>query len=493
MVGNLRRDKTPPVSRMSYPISSFEGIDAYKPENQLPLKIGSYGYNIQFKGGNLQGTIGVGNPTYVVGETTRTLPTLNFHGDRLKRMHHYRCVKNGVQKDLLIGFSKEGHFYTTRLNNQEEFFLLNGIEAEEGSDAEFVNYYMNGKDTLLIFYSGGIASYDGETLTLKGSSPCLKSTALIYDRVFGIDGNDKLYFSAPLNPTDFSVEGGGGSLSFMDEGGRLLKIMVLGSELYVFREYAIYRLSVLGAPKDYVLQKVLSTDSIIVPGSISDVGGSLYLCVGTKLYVFNGYTLREIQKGLTALIESTAYSASTFFDNYYYLSCLLKTEGEIIGDELDLPIKCNNGIILINVITGSVGIMRGADVVSFVPVLTDAVKEIFVVYANSRSHRAGKITYDGAIYGTPLKKLWRSARTDLGDKVNLKHLKRIFVSTLYDLEITVKQGELSTTRMAYGEDNYNLLPFSSIGYDVCLELRAEGDLNVRGMTLIFDINRRYSK
>ena len=104
MVASFRRDNVPEPTRRAYDISAFGALDAYTEENSLSLRNGSYGYNIQLRGGVLQNTIGVGAPTYKVGESTLTLPSLVPLGDQLKSMHHFRAVgESGSRRNQYAG------------------------------------------------------------------------------------------------------------------------------------------------------------------------------------------------------------------------------------------------------------------------------------------------------------------------------------------------------------------------------------------------------
>ncbi len=489
MVTNFRRDKTPGVTRVSYDLSSFTTIDGRKEQSALSIKNCSYGYNIMLKGGILQTGIGVDEPSYETPNGRVVLPSLALQGENILRLHYYRASHLGEGAERVIALGDNGGFYSTSLLTQGEFTSIGEYRGSPGEDATMLNYYMDGRDTLVIFYSDGLLTYDGERLSKIEGAPILSSAVMLYDRVFGVNGSN-LYFSAPLDPTDFSVENGGGVISFMDEGGSLKKIVALGSELYLFREHSVFRLSVLGRPSDYTLQRVLTLSAPFNPHTLRVGGGEMYFTLGTKLYTFNGYTLREIQSGLTALVEDMTEAEATYFDDVYYLSCRLRTEGEEVGDEGDMTPNHNNGVIYFNALTATLGIMRGADIVGFFPILTRDVKEIFIIYGNARAHRAGRLTFDGCIYGTPLEKLYRSAKTNLGDRANLKNLRRVYVDTEHDVELKVTQDGRSAVRAVCDRER-GAQNFKLSGYDFCYELRSDGDLFVSGLTLVFDKIRRY--
>ena len=491
MVGKLRKDITPTIKRVGYDISAFSKLDGYTEENSLNPRFGSYGYNIQVRGGVLQNSIGVGAPTYLVGREELTLPSLVPYEDVLKKLHHYRAVTDTGSLDKLIAYSYDGKFYVADLLKASDFTPLEGAPIVSGA-VSFINYYTMGRDTVLIYHENGLTSYDGVNVVNYENLPILSDVTMLYERAFGIcPSRDSVYFSAPLTPSDFTPEGGGGEITIRDDGGALIKILAYGGAVYIFKEYGVYRLSVYGSPGDYVLTKVIGTHSKIVSESIAFTPSGIVLLVDGCLYLFDGYKLKELERGLTAFIEDATNASACYFDDNYYLACKLKTEGELVGDEEELGVSVNNGVIILNLVSGGMGVMRGADIIGFYPVLAPGIKEVFVVHGNARSHRAGKLTTDGKLYGAPLKKKWRSARTNFQDVMNFKVLKRVMIDTRHDLDITVMQGGNSVTRRAFGYNREATVPFNTSGYDFSFELSTDGDLYVRGVKLIFDFVRRY--
>lgn len=487
-----REEKTPPLNRLSYDLSGFGGIDAYTTQNQLSPKICCYGYNIQLRGGLLGHCIGVGAPTYMVGEEEVTIPSLVPLEDSVKKMHYFRGVGDASNGNKIIAVGDSGKFYVCDLLSPSEFQPLVGAPQVEG-EVTFVNYYKEGVDTLYAYTSRGLTTFDGANLLNYEEVPPFTDLTMLYERAFGIvPSRDSIYFSAPLDPTNFSVESGGGEIVLRDDGGKMLRICSHAGSIFIIKEYGIYKLSVLGSPTDYTLSKIVCTTSKIQGSSVALSPEGIILLVGSTLKIFDGYYIKEVDRGLSALIESSEHARGVYFDETYFLSCLLKTEGEVVGDERDLGIRCNNGVLVFNFNSGARGIMRGADIVGFYPILTTSIREIFVVYGNARSHRVGKLTADGRLYGEPLEKLWRSASTDLRDVERYKVLKRMVIDTKHDLDIKVTQGGKSVTRRAYGYSNQPAtIPFNSAGYDFSFELRANDELFVRGVKLIFDFVRRY--
>lgn len=493
MIGRFRSDKTPLVSRVTYNVNTFEGFDAETPASALNTRYCSYGYNIFINSGKIKKMFGIGDPTYKTSEGTVLLPSLAPYSEQIIKLAYFRRT-NPIDDQVLV-YGSGGHvFYANLCNPQSNYIKLDGIE-NVGAPPEFINYYFEGKDTMLIFWSGGLSVFDGSSVVTYDQAKPLISACMHFDRVFGIDASNQntLHFSAQLQPDKFLPEEGGGSISLMDEGGKLQKIISMGGYLYLFREFSVSRLTAYANPEDYVLTGLFRTHELIVPGSIAVNNDSVTFFAGNNLYLFNGSSLRKVHPGLTALIDSTEYASSCFFNGKYYCAVKLKTEGELIGDESTLGVAYNNGVIVIDSMTDGEGIFRGADIVGFLPVLSSKINEIFLVYGNARLYRPGRITDDGKLYGAVLPKLWRSPAVNFNDPARVKHLRRVYIKTNTDLSVNVSQDGIESEKRAYGSmRNSYMIPFNTIGYDFCISLRGESeDFAVDSMQLVFDFNRRY--
>ncbi len=488
----LRKDKTPEVRRVAYELGSFENFDADTPQERLNVKIGCYGYNVSIKSGTLTGGLGVDTPTYNVGGKSITLPSLVPHLDVIQGLTHFRVKSGGVSEDKVLAHSVDGKFYVTSLYDEDGFIKVEG--APEGvQKVTPVNYFKDGCDHLLLYHEKGVTDYDGESVITRETAPKLTSVTMLYERAFGVEsGSDKIYFSAMNEPTDFSVESGGGWITLRDESGALIKIVSYGSHIYVFKEYGIYRMSVMGEPSDYSVERALQTHSKIVEGTIQVAERGIIFLMGGALYIFDGYNVKTLDRGLVSLMESDEYAVGKYFDERYYLACKMKTEGEKVGDEVDLGIKRNNAVFYFNLLTGAQGILRGVDIVGFFPVLTAGVKEMFVVFGNARSHRPGRLTVDSKLYGEHLPKKWRSAKSKMNNFSELKNLKRIILDSSCDLKLKVFQGGVEVEKTAYAKDTTAVVPFGTIGYDFALEISCQGELFVRNAKLIFDYIRKYN-
>lgn len=82
-------------------------------------------------------------------------------------------------------------------------------------------------------------------------------------------------YSAPVNYTDFRKEnGGGGSVSFPDDKGKIVALRESRGRLYVFRERGVQRLDARGDERGFELRDLFSCAKIY-GDTVADVGGRL--------------------------------------------------------------------------------------------------------------------------------------------------------------------------------------------------------------------------
>lgn len=489
MIPNFRDENHPSPVRKSYSVNYFKNFDMRK-ECAKDLRNCIYGYNICQYGGILRNGKGVGEARVEVGGRQYLIGSLSPYGDTIKNISYFRSYKDGTKIEKLIIFGSSGAFYECDLSNPTVLVKIDGILGDEGSEVTFLNYYYTDEDTLIILYSGGMALYNSSGVRIIEGAPKLTSAVMLYDRLFGAD-DCSVYFSAPLDPTDFSVENGGGKISLMDEGGIIKKLVSLRSELFIFREHAIYSLAVFGTPDDYSIVKSCDIQHQLYPNTICVCIDKIFYVAGNKFYLFNGYTSNEIMRGLSSFGRDFSRSHAICFDGVVHISCLLNTEGELVGEEEDFPSIINDGAIYFSLDGTCKGVFRGSDIVRFYPLLTSTINAVFVVHGNARAHRLGMMNDRGEVYGKPLEKLWRSPSVIMESTRDLTALKRIYMESEYDLDIRIIQGDVEFTSHAYGRDS-RPLNFKTIGYGFSYELKANSDIWINGMTFIFDFIRSFS-
>lgn len=490
-----RVEKLPTLSRLNYKISRFNNIDGREIGGEIPLNICSYGYNIKFRSGMLCGGMGIDRPVVTLEDgSQREIPNLSKFARAMHRIALYRRKDpvTGARDDRLLAFSDvENNVYETEVVRGD--YTVNEAIKIEGYDAECINYYTGGKDCLLIFLPyGGMYLYDGDTAVLHETPP-LTSVCMHYDRVYGVgaDGTS-LHFSAPLEPHNFAPESGGGTIRFMDEGGKVEKVVSFKDYLFIFREHAVHRMRAYTDPSEYTVTKIFESDTVIHANTVAITDDVMMFVIGTHLMIFDGYTVRRYAEGLSALIDTVDHGSAVFFENKYYLGCRIKTRGEIVGDEKIPSVDINNALLEVDPYSDDVAVLRGTDVRRMTPVVLGKLSFLLILFNNYRQAYCARLSDSGRIMGNVLEKLWISPTSDLGERGRVKSLKRVYITAEGPLTLGIGQGGELQTRTVYASPSEQVLPFRTRGNDLYIRIETEGDgFRVYGMTLVLDLIRRY--
>ncbi|MFA6866662.1 MAG: hypothetical protein WCR54_04010 [Clostridia bacterium] len=487
----MREDIYPSVSRYDYPIKKFAGVDAYSKEESLALNYAKYGYNI----GIINGILTKGMGINVASSLQNSFPAFQDKNRVIKKMFFYKHFdyENNCQDDRLIVYVDDEYVYQAKMTD-DGFNIINGSRIQ-GGDACFCNYNYQGKDCLLCEGSGEgeFIIYDGSVVTRISCDSVLSQLCIHKERVFGIEkGGNKLFFSATFNPTNWNVSlTEGGYLELADGSGFIKKIISYKDSLYIFKEYSIYKLNAYGEQSEFSLSKIFESNNFIYENSIVVCNNNIIFMADDGFYLFDGYSCTKILQGIFPLIEDKNYIESCYFNHKYYLSCKIKTDDEVIGDETDTVIK-NNAILSIDLANNDIEIFRGCDIKGFVPVSINSINKLFVYFnSTDRKYQIGQIDQSGKLFDTPLAKKWESVVTDFELLDKDKVLRRIYIKTACDVTLITHID---------GDYSYNIVGVNGASALVVINKRAEqigltitsDDENfvVRGILLEFDLIRR---
>lgn len=484
----LRKDTQPKVQRYSYPISAFAGIDALSNESSMPLTYASYGYNICMEKGVLKNGVGVG----LAKINNEYMPSAGSYGLKiLKIFHYYRYdYATSTRDDRMIALLDDKKIYVSRLTDQS--FTPTSMDMESGN-VTFINYHYQDKDCLLIFSDAGkMYIYDGENATNIGNAPKLNSACIHFERVYGTMniGNNRLYFSDELDPTNWNVSlSEGGYISFPDEGGKVNKVISFKNSLYIFREYGIHRLTTFADQTDYALSKVYTTNNLIFDKTVAVCNNFIVFLAEDGLYRFDGSNCQKVLREVTPLIVEKTYSTACFFNNKYYLATAIKRDDVVVGDEH--KVLKNNAIIMVDFDINDVSIFRGSDIREFVPLNLDYCSELLVTFNHLlRALVVGMVNDTGTLFGLVLAKKWCSPYTDLNYLNKDKVLRRIFISSDSAITLRAKLDKVYSYNV-YSNYKAQMIVVNKKTDKIGLEVfTTEHKFALRGMILEFDVIKR---
>lgn len=479
----IRKDLTQEVKKSSYPIKSFEGFDSLSPERALPLSWCNYGYNVTVGDGRVTSGPGIREARF----DGSLLPNALSVGSRMVKA----AVFKGATENVLVALMQNKKLYYA---NFSDAGFTDANITFGNREVTFLPYHYDNKDVLLVIGSDGqMFVFDGATFAEVPDAPHMTTACVFNERVYGTvtEGTNRLYFSDDLDPTNWHVSlTEGGYVDFVDEGGKVTGVIGFKSNLYIFREYSVHKLSAYIDQTDYVMTKVYSGHDRIYFASARVVDNKLIFLTEEGFLYTDGSTVKRIFERINPLIQNRENVISGCYGYNYLLSCGIKKDNNVVGDESNQD-QINNGVFLYDFATGKQTIMRGMDVGQFLPVSTDGGYVLLVLFGSLyRGFRVGEIDDSGKLFGSPLKKLWRSPFTDFGLSDKDKVVRRVFVTTSHAINLSLKLDKTSVHVLG-GSPYAQVVPVKQKGHKIGLEVSTTGDtFALTDITLEMDLVRR---
>lgn len=486
----LRKDINPSISRYSYPIISFAGFDAETKEDGLPLNYATYGYNIRMRNGVLTNGIGIEYPNF----NGENFPDISYELSKVSKLFFYKHFdyNSGEKNDRVIALLGNKQVYQGFLNS-ERFTCINDFNFSS-TNVTFLNYYHNNADYLIgISDKNEMKMYDGNVVTNANGIPNLIDACVHYGRIFGVVAkSSRIYFSAVLNPTDWSESlGAGGYITLTDEGGQIKRIINFKDALYIFREYAIHKLTAFGEQTDFNLSKVFISNNQIYTNTAAVCNDRIIFLADDGFYSFDGYVCKKILRGIFPLLADNRYSNGCYFNHKYYLASKIRADNVKVGDEDSVyPLK-NNAVIIYDLDLGEVSIFRGGDIKGFLPVSLENVNRLFVYFNNTpRMYAIGQICDTGKFFNTKLHKKWQSPVTNFEKLSKDKVLKRIYLTASAPITLRAKLDNDYDFAL-FSSNRAQMIPVNIRADKIGLEITTDEDnFSVNGILLEFDFIRR---
>lgn len=486
----LRREGAQNVTRYSYPIKMFSGIDAETKEDSLPLNYATYGYNISTRNGILTDSVGIERTDYD-GSVFPDASKDRVEVDKIFYFKHYSYYY-GAKNDRIIVF-RQNKVYQSEIDGTE-FREIEGMNFTT-RNVKFLNYYSNDNDYLVaVSEKGEMKLFDGFDVTNVENCPKLSDACVHFGRIFGIvSTSSRIYFSSLLDPTNWNASlQEGGYITMTDDGGIVKRIVSFKDNLYIFREYAVYKLTAFADQTDFVLSKIYTGNNKICPDTVTVCNDKILFVADDGFYSFDGYTIKKILRNIFPLIEDNTNALSCFFNHKYYLATRIKTDENLVGDETYIyhPLQ-NNGMIIYDVDTSEISIFRGADIKGFMPISTDNINKLFVCFQNyMRLDTIGVVTETGRLFGRKLIKKWASPVTNFETLSKDKVLKRLYISSNVPITLTTKL-ENDTKFHLNAMYKAQMVPVNKRADKIGLVIETDADnFAVSGMLLEFDLIRR---
>jgi len=227
---------------------------------------------------------------------------------------------NGNLHDGIFACRKttSGYNYLHRWDDTaEDWVAITASGTPDMTDVDrvrFRDFNWSGEVLLLTDGQNPAATYDGTTYTqiTDANAPSAPTYAEEYSSHIFLAGDDSdpynLYFSAPLNATDFSPANGAGVINV---GYKITAIKKFRNTLFIFGANNIKRL-VGTSIADFVLENVTSNMGCVAPDSVVEFGGDLLFLGPDGIRPISGTDrIGDVE------LSSVSKEIQDIFDNYY--------------------------------------------------------------------------------------------------------------------------------------------------------------------------------
>lgn len=434
--------KKPAVEKRTFMISNFGGIDTHNPESRLALGLARYAQNVRMANGRIRQGFGIDVARY--DGKMFPFPT-DLSVGVVKEPFFYQRYDYAYNKrdDRLLVVHNNNEVYQIKLNERVNYEYT-GITLS-GLQVGMVNCHYNGQDCVLMYDDNGMMYlYDGSEYKPNAKAPRLGSVCVLGDRFYGTeikDGN-RVFYSAKNEPLVWNdSEKDAGYISFTEDGGSLQKIVAFKGNLYIFRDYTIYKLTIYDDIKDYVLTKIFTGNKKIHAGSIVQTPDKIIFMTDGAFYSYEGGDGFNIMwRDYHAMIESAEQISIAQYNGKYYITARFFTDGSTTNEGGDYT-GFNNAVLSIDQGVGEVGILTGVGVNKFVTMFVEDVYYLVGICEKMPFNVCSIDEKRSTIFGHTTYKKWQSPNITLDFMKGNKRLKKFYMRSKYDASATIDLDE----------------------------------------------------
>lgn len=408
-------------------------------ENITNSAYATEGYNFNFTHGKLNQTYGVKplNINCFLSSTRKTIDT-----GTIAPVLYFSYMPNATSvTPLLVVVDSQNKVYTDTVsnvgNNFELLYELDGFPRVIRYFFDNNNYLIFSTQSKLVVYSGDVNTsqsfQDTEKIFDIASSKGV--LYLVKDTTY----RNALFYSRDLNPLNIQSNlPNMSSISLPEEGGNVIKLLDFDNYLYIFCEYAIYRLVIYENKKNTYLETIYCGTGMLWKDSISLAGSRIVFATSDGIYICNGLKASKMKLNIEKIMKNTnvlnvrcVYSAGK-----YFIACNLSFDDlKKVGCE-NLTRK-NSSLLVVDIEKEKAIVCRGVG-------LND-----INIFANYNEYKVQGVSAYNVMkpceidengnycIGSAVEKYWKTSFRDLGDPDKFKLCKKIYLKTKTDIGLTV--------------------------------------------------------
>lgn len=387
----------------------------------------------------------------------------NLGSDVVEGILHFKQYfpNTKTTQDRLLVYSSNKKMYIHQLcTGLGDLFWLYNLQFEDMPKC--LTYKLNGNDTAILSSSNKMVVWTTNLSPYTAQNvPIITSMTISNNILFCTMEIEKhkIWYCLSSDPELIGLETTNTkSISLDDERGGARKIITFKENVYVFRDYGITRLNYI-SESNVDVKHIYLSNSQIIASSTTMCGDIIMFLTRDGLYSFDGINVKKCLTGLEKRfdINNSEPIGACLQDKYYLAIRLIYDDNDQIVCENEEEYK-NNSIIVLNLKDFSYDIMRGMDIKCMLPLKTEYVEKLLLVFNSTTKSLIGEISSTSSYMENNLKKSFTTnkVRTSNSNKMSLKSLK-IMTSANTTITLKTDQGDLVFTTQKNGESCFDMI------------------------------------
>lgn len=444
------------VSKLEVYVNDFsKGLDVSTGENITSVSTSVNCYNFNYNKGVLTEGMGVNYfcpPRSQLKDKPTVALNYSYFDEGLSRnikalnVFRYYSRKYSRDRDVLIFYADDGYLWHLNLN-------VSAPTPMKMSQLDYENcprFFFGKVDDLdNVFVSNGVEDvgfWDGDSYPIKYDYVPKFISLCNYKNVwFYITTGDRKYLKYCLRPNlnrwvitadtayqEFIID-------LKGEQGNLNRLMNFDKYLYIFRDYGIDRLSLVGEKKEIQINHIYKASNRIYANTVEICGDEMIMLTQGGLISFDGVEAKTIDMKFASKLKGVdnQNAVASFYDGKYYLACKMNYDDEKqIGCE-QYEDHQNNTLIEYDPHNKTCAITRGIDIFDMKSIQAHCLNKLVISFNKDYTTRFGELTTDGKFFDSNTNKYWCSPLTDLGYSNKKKIIKEVSLLSKYDCKLTI--------------------------------------------------------
>lgn len=478
------------ISTIMLTVSDFSnGLDISNGQNITSMANSINSYNFSFNKGVLTEGLGVKNflvPTQKLDENDAIEIYYDDFVYDVKSLLFYRGFSkiHGAQQDRVIIFASDNYIWHLALNviyPSTSRLTKTFTQKPSGFNTRF-----NNKDILVLSnLVDDCAIFDGQSQPVTyANCPSMISLCEYKNRLYFITGQEQKVIRYTKNfdissweetlNLDFNEQ----AIEFNDGYGKLNKLINFKNYIYIFRDYAILKLSQYEDKNaSPTCSNVYVSGAMIYPNTIQVCGDEIIMLTRDGLIRFDGVTVEKFKSSFDSMInkiDNRSAVASYHAGKYYIALKMNFNDDKKVGAELDENCK-NNALLMFDLKENTYSICRGLDILDMLSVQTECLNKLMLCFNVGNTTKLAEVTENGKFFDTNSLKYWCSPLSDLGYSDKKKIVQEVSLISKYDAILTIFTEREKKSFKVKGSQTISKFPVRISGKQIGFKIETDSE------------------